>query len=223
MLSRRRRYRAHVAWASVAIHLAAGLGVLLVAPGTDAEPDVAARGAWIAAHATLWRANWLVWMLAAASLLAFCLVWSARLAELGASRRALAAGCAVVAAGVLFDLTSETMLIVWAPRPGLSADEFASLARWYRWLGPGAANGLYCVGGIVLTAEAWRIGWLRGPLGIMGWVMWGVGVLLTVAAIIDSRPLLVASAAGVIALYTVWVGCVGWKLWGTADERRAAA
>jgi hypothetical protein len=201
-----------VAWLTSAVHLAACAGLLLVAPGTEAEPDMAARAAWVAAHVHLWSANWMTWAVASMSLLALATEWGARLVESGAARGSIAAACAVIAVGVACDLAGETAMIVAAGRPPEDVAAFAASARLYQWLSPAVANGLYCVAGLILSTLAWRIGWLRGWLGIAGYATWLVGLVLTPAAIADHRLAMTISGAGTMVLFVAWSACLGWRL-----------
>jgi len=105
----------------------------------------------------------------------------------------LAAGCAVVIAGVPFDLSGELLMITRATLPSLNSDEFIAVTSAYRWLGAAIANGLYCVGGWVLSYEAWRSGWLRGGVGVMGMAMWKIGLALTGTAVLDHHPAMIAT------------------------------
>ena len=59
-------------------------------------------------------------------------------------------------------------MIVRATRGDLAQAQFAAAMRHYELLGPAAANGLYCVGGLLLSGVSWRSGWLRGWPGQWG-------------------------------------------------------
>src|SRR5436190_1081386 len=104
--SEAQRIKAHrrrtVAWVAVAVHIVACLALLLVQGGTEAVPEMAERHRWVAAHVPLWIGAWLLWMLASLSLVAFTLVWTARLRELGTPRGWTVVGCIVVASGLVF-------------------------------------------------------------------------------------------------------------------------
>jgi hypothetical protein len=219
-LPKRRRV---VAWVVVVVHVVACVALLLVRGGTEIVPDMAERHRWVAAHAPLWVATWLLWALASMSLAAFTFVWTARLLELGAPRRWAMLGCAVVTAGVFFDLAGESVNVVWLTAPGQTVTEFARGARLYGVLSAAIANGLYCVGGLLLSALAWRVGWLRGGVGVLGFAMWGVGLALTVAAVHDNGPAMVVSGGGVMALYVPWAALVGWRLGEMGESRRTSA
>jgi hypothetical protein len=205
--------RAVIAWVCVGIHVGACLGLLAVRGGTEAVTDFAERQAWVKQWMPIWVAAWLVWSLASMSLLALIIVWSEGLLEFGVARMHAIAGCLVVATGLACDLAGETVNVAWVTRPGQSVDDFARFARLYLWLGAGAANGLYCIGGLWLSLLAWRVGQLRGWLALLGFAMWTVGFGLTAATSIDHRVGMIVTGAGTMALFIPWAAglavCLG--------------
>jgi hypothetical protein len=200
-----------IAWASVAVHVLASLALLAAAAGTEIEPDMELRRNWVQGHAALWAATWLLWTLASLSLIAFALVWTTFL-ERGAARYWAVLGFAVMLLGLPFDLAGESLNLMWPTRPGVSVADFAWAARLYALLSAATANGLYCVGGIILSVVSWQLSWLRGWLGAMGSLMWTVGLLLTVMAILDHGPGMIVTGGGVMLLYIPWASLVGWRL-----------
>jgi len=94
-------------------------------------------------------------------------------------------------------------------RAGISVDEFARIARLYGIVSAVLANGLYCLGGLVLSLVSWRAAWLRGWLGILGFIMWSVGMFLTLTALVDFRLGMVLSGGAVMALFIPWAALVG--------------
>jgi hypothetical protein len=206
--------RTIVAWVVVAVHVAACLALLASAGGTETEPDVAARARSVAGHVPLWVTTWTVWALASMSLLAFFVAWAARLLELGAARAAVVAGCLTCAAGVSFDLVGESVNLIGPVEPGQTVTEFARATRLYAVLSAGTANGLYCIGGLLLSALSWRVGFLRGRAGALGVVMWLVGLGLTATVVLREEWGMIATGAGVMALYIPWAAWVGWRLRG---------
>ena len=207
-----------IAWACVTLHLGACTGLLVVRGGTEVEPDIAARAAWVLEWAPVWTATWVAWALSSLSLLAFLITWSQRLVERGAARAAVAGCCLVCAVGLAFDLSGEAVNIVRLTRPGQSVAEFARGARLYAVLGAGVANGLYCVAGPLLSAMAWRVGQLRGALGVAGFVMWAVGMSLTIVTIFDYQFGMNAAGGATRALFIPWAACVAWRLGAERTE-----
>jgi hypothetical protein len=195
----------------VAVHLLACLGLLASAGGTEVVADPAERARWVAGHVLLWRATWLAWALASTSLLALTTVWVARLLELGVWHRAALVGWLLVAVGLCFDLAGEGLNALAPTQPGRSVADFAWAARWYALLSAGTANGLYCVGGLLLSGLSWRAGWLRGGAGVLGFAMWLVGLALTGMVIIDNGPGMIVTGAAVMLLFIPWAALVGWR------------
>jgi hypothetical protein len=201
-----------IAWIVVGVHIPACLGLIAVSGGTEMVADMSQRRAWVANHMPLWTLTWILWAVASMSLGGFVLVWTSRLLNYQAPRFLTVAGCAIILLGIPFDVAGECLNVMGLTEPGISVDEFARLARWYGILSAATANGLYCLGGLLLSRLSWQAGWLRGWLGIFGMVMWSVGMLLTVTAIIDFRMGMVVSGGAVMALFLPWAALVGWRL-----------
>lgn len=212
LLRNRPRRRSTIAGLCVALHVVACVALLAVRQGTEANPDLLGRAEFIASHRILWCGAWLAWTLASISLLAFCAVWAAALRDAGAGRGWLFLACGIVGVGVLFDLAGEATLIVRATQPALSPQAFAEVVRAYQILSPAAANGHYCIGGLLLSTVSWKVGWLRGSMGIVGFAMWLIGLALTVAAVLDHAPALAVSGAGVMLLFILWASFVTRRL-----------
>src|SRR5262249_41705516 len=121
------------------------------------------------------------------------------------------AGCAIILLGVPIDLVGECLNMMGLTRPGLAVEEFARIAWLYGLVSAALANGLYCLGGLVLSLVSWQAAWLRGWLGVVGFVMWSVGMLLTLTALVDFRLGMVVSGGAVMALFVPWAAVVGWR------------
>ncbi len=206
-----------IAWFSVAAHLAASVGLLLVAQGTELNTDLAARQQWIVASIGIWVATWTCWSVSSLSLLAVCLAWSDTLRQPGKWRLAEFAA-AIVAVGVCFDLAGESVAVTQLTRSGLSLPDFAFYARWYQWLSPLVANGLYPVGGIVLSCLAWQSGQLRGAAGVAGFAMWSCAIILTIATLVSQTAIMTASGALIMLLYLYWATSLGIRWRPTSDS-----
>ena len=197
------RLRAAAPYACAGLNLLGGAALALVLrPGTEVVPDPLARAAYITQHPLLWRGGWLVWMAAALSLLGFYAWWGGRP---GLPRWALA-GFWLAAAGLLFDFLAESLYIGWLPA------QLETLQRLGTLLSGGAANGLYTLGGIVLTlatpwaaaaapwaaaATPWRRPWLRA----LAWAVWVSGLALSASAVLGFVPGLVAAGAALIVFF----------------------
>lgn len=206
-----------LAWFSVVVHLAASLGLLLVAPGTELTADPAQRQQWILESTGTWVAAWTCWSISSTSLLAVCLAWSIELRR-RTQRRLIMVGCALIAMGVCCDLSGETVMIVQLTRHDLTLAGFSHAARAYQWLSPVIANGLYALGGFILSCVAWKSGQLRGATGAAGFVMWFAALILTLATLVNHTAIMTASGAAIMLLYLPWAATLGWRLRNTADQ-----
>jgi hypothetical protein len=211
-LLRRSRWQATmIAWLSVVLHLAASLGLLAVAPGTELNTDLGQRHQWIVESTGLWVATWTLWSLSSLSLLAICSAWSIELHR-ATKRCAVIAGCVIIAIGVCFDLSGETVMIVQLTRHDLTLAGFSHAARTYQLLSPALANGVYCLGGFVLSCVAWGSGQLRGVIGVVGFAMWFAALILTLATLVNHAAVMTASGAAIMLLYLPWAAALGWRL-----------
>jgi hypothetical protein len=158
-----------------ALHAAALLAMLLVLRGgTEAEPQLAARMAYVHAHATAWRAGFAVWMAAGMSVVAFYAWWAGWVRSRAAAVTALVLACA----GLACDLSGEALYSAWLPQLSADAARFDQIQRLGTVLTAVFANGFYTAAGIVLT-----LGTPALPRRIRGvaWVVWIAGVALSVA------------------------------------------
>jgi hypothetical protein len=219
-----RRIATLAPWLCVATHLAALIMLAVyLCPGTLVESNVAARASYIAEHATAWTIGWATWIMAAASLVGFYAWWGSRLAvsprgtqltgRLSADRRTTVAIAAVVitAFGVVCDFSGEGSAIVLLldHLVNARASDFALVAkveRAFTLLSAGAANGLYTVGGIMLTViTAGLPSWVRVAM----WVTWLAGIGMTVAAIANFVPGLIFTTTVLFPPFLTWVAWMG--------------
>ncbi len=211
-LLRDSRYRfTAMAWTSTGLHLAACLGLLACASGTEMETSLAARQQWILQHPALWSATWTVWALSSMSLLALCTAWIYKLVEVIYFNRCIAIGIVLMGIGVIFDLAGETTLIAGATRTDAAAAEFEETFRFYQWMSPVIANGLYCVGGLLISIMSCLAGWWR-VADRLGIVMWSVGLGLSAFAILEYERGMVISGAAVMITFLVWSTLLGWRM-----------
>jgi len=208
-LLRQSRWRSTViVWLSVGLHLAASIGLLLVASGTELNEELDQRHQWIVESTGVWVGTW---SLSSLSLLAVCMAWSIELHR-STRHRAVIVGCVLIAIGVCFDLSGETVLIVQLMRRELSLTSFVEAARTYQILSPAIANGMYCLGGFILSYVAWQSGQLSGVIGVAGFVMWFAALLLTLATLANQTAIMTASGAVIMLLYLPWATVLGWRL-----------
>ena len=174
-----------------ALHAAALLAMLLVLRGgTEAEPRLAARMAYVHAHAAAWRAGFAVWMLAGMSIVALYAWWAAALRSRAAAVSALILACA----GLACDLSGEALYAGWLPLLSGDAARFEQIQRLGTVLTAVFANGLYTAAGIVLTLGTPG---LPRRMRALAWVVWTAGVVLSAAGAMGWAMGLVA-ASGVL-------------------------
>ncbi len=182
------RVRAAAPLISAAIHALAAVALLAaLRPGTEVVADAAARAAYIAQNPLLWRGGWLVWMLAAVSLLGFYAWWGARL-----PRPALAvAALGLTVVGVVCDFFAESLYIAWLPEYLDALQPTASL------ISGAGANGFYTAAGIVLTlATPWLRGWGRA----WAWAIWLCGFALSATTLFNFAPGMAVAGGALMTL-----------------------
>ncbi|HET7079011.1 MAG TPA: hypothetical protein VFM49_16370 [Chloroflexia bacterium] len=211
-------------WLDVAVLLVAGLvnsvlapadAALVLAPGTPAQGgDLAARMAWVAAHAGQWQAGWAFWFVVTTT---FAGSYYALTRHLGGPPqwRALAIALALLAAaldlaGVVIHLAVLPQLAAIAPGPAPSAGAltylgFETLANALTNV---AAFGLYTGAGLLLLPVLFATPAYPRPLAWLGAAEWAAAalatVLLALAPAAATGPLLLS-----FLLYAPWV-------WGSA-------
>lgn len=186
-------------WWCVALHIAGGVGtLLLLRGGSEAVGDVQQRVLWLHAHVPEWRAGWLIWMAAAISLAGFYAWWGARVA----ARPALLA-LSLASMGLVCDFAGESIFVGWLPDPGTDLHRAASL------LTGGAGNAFYTIAGILLTVVTPVMpSWLRA----WAWLAWASGIALTVATIAGSDSGVVMASGALMTLFIPWAAMAGARL-----------
>lgn len=199
----RRRLSDAVPYLCAGLHLAAALAMLMVLrPGTEVEPDPAARLAYVAGHAGTWRAGFALWMAAGMSILVFYAWW----APAARSRRAALAALGIAGAALACDLLGEALYIGWLPWLA-EADplRFHAVQRMGTVLTAVFANGGYTAAGIILTlgtpqlapvprAAAWVV-WLCGAgMTLAGAIGWTAGLVAASAILFPALAILCVSA-----------------------------
>ncbi|MEX0816123.1 MAG: hypothetical protein WD027_01655 [Gaiellales bacterium] len=207
------RHAATAAYIAAAVNLAAGVVMLAALRyGIPAgESDLSARIAYVGDHVLAWRLGWLVWNLAAISLLGFYVVLAAR----WRARAPILCGVALLcaAAGLAADLGAETILAVVSP--GLRGETYAVVESIAVALTGYLGNGLYAVGGILLTVAGRRD--LPPVLLWFAAAVWTVALWLSVATLVSSNAGQFASAAALMPLFIVWAALTGRWLSGRAS------
>ena len=132
------------------------------------------------------RAMWLLWMIAAISLVGFYAWWGSSLQRI--------APLAVAMVAIACDFAGESIYIGWLPPVGTKLERAAAL------LTGGAANGLYTLAGIMLTlaTPSLRFRWLA-------WLAWASGVALTIVTILNVQTGVVIASAALMVFFIPFV------------------
>lgn len=207
------RHAPTAAYLAAAVNLAAGLVMLLaLRHGIPAGGShLSARIAYVGDHTLAWRVGWLVWNLAAISLLGFFVVLAARWRGRAPILCGLALLCA--AGGLAADLGAETILAVVSP--GLRGETYAVVESIAIALTGYLGNGLYAVGGILLTWAGRRE--LPPMLIWLAAAVWAAALWLSVATMVSSADGQFASAAVLMPLFVLWAALTGRWLSGRAS------
>ena len=158
-------------WCAAA-HIVAAVATLVIVthppPATRHPP-----GGWELAGGG-WA--WILWMIAAISLIGFYAWWGARVGNIAA--------LAIAASGIVCDFSGESMFIAFP-----NHERLASL------LTGGAANGLYTLAGILLTLATPSL-----PLRWLAWIAWSSGIALIIVTILNVQiGIVICSAALMIS------------------------
>jgi hypothetical protein len=185
-----------IAWVAAATHVLASIAMLTLLRGGLPGPPESERLAYIHAHPASWVAGWVMWQLAAISLIALYAVLAVRF-------RGVASVAAMVVAvtGLAFDLTSEVRYIGVMPRVG--GAEFAALDRELEILIGCVANGLYTLAFVLLAIAGWRVvphaaRLLSIPVALSGFALGYASYAH------DARLELILSAI-LFPLFTLWI------------------
>ena len=198
-----------------AIHLIAAFALAFVLRGgSEVVPDPLERARYIVEHAVIWRIGWIVWMASAASLIAFYFWWASRLSFPGLA----VAGVCLAAFGMLFDLSGETIYAALLPNLAAEAIQDSgnvseeAMVRFTRTQNLGTiltaifANGLYTLGGILLTL---RTSFNRSML-VVTWTLWICGAAMSISAIAGNITGIVISSAILFPLFILWCPLMAW-------------
>jgi hypothetical protein len=220
-LFRNHRNRAKILTSLIAaVHVVACAGALIARGGTEIAGDMADRQRWILESTPLWTSVWFAWVLSSLSLLALFPLWAAVLKDRFRVPGAMKLS-ALIAVAVAFDLMGEWHYIVRATDPSLTLAEFSTVVSRYNLFSVVIANGLYCLLGLCFSLLSWRRPFLKGGVGILGFLAWGTGLALSAAALFSWRPGVIGGAAGVMSLFLPWLILAGWRFDSPSKGKRA--
>jgi hypothetical protein len=193
----------NIAWLAATTHIVASCAMLFLLrrglPGFGDEE----RLSYIASHRGAWLGGWMLWQVAAISLIAFYGVLALRFRGVWS---VVAMG--VATAGLAIDFVCETRYI--GVLPDLRGAAFAALDRELEVLIGYAANGLYTVALVLLVLAGWRelprlALVLAGPVAASGFA-------LAAASLAHDARLETVTSAILFPLFTLWILLVGFWL-----------
>jgi hypothetical protein len=197
----------HIAWLAAATHVVAAAGMLfLLRQGLPGFADEE-RLSYMATHRAAWIGGWLLWQLAAVSLMAFYCVLALRLRGVSS---VTAMACA--AAGLSLDIACESRYM--GVLPELRGEDFAALDRDLEVLIGYGANGLYTVALVLLVLAGWRV-LPKTALALAGPVA-ASGFALAIASLQHDARLETATSAILFPLFTLFIVVIA--LWLRREE-----
>ena len=193
---------AKVAWLAAVTHVIGAAAMLfLLRRGLPGFPEEE-RLAYMAAHRFAWLGGWLIWQVAAVSVVAFYGVLALRF------RGVLSVtAMAVAAAAISIDFTCESRYM--AVLPELRGEAFALLDRELEVQIGYAANGLYTLAFVLLVVAGWRV-LPKSALALAGPVA-ASGFALALASLQGDARMETITSALLFPLFTLWIVMVG--LW----------
>lgn len=172
--------------------------------GLPLDNTIDERIAFIAANSTLWSISWFIWMLSAIGLFVFCAILADEL-----RRNFLRTiGLALVGMGIAPDLIAEVIYAFVIPEViqlniGSGAVEVLEITSMH--LTGNLGNGLYNLGGMLLTLLAINQGLLKVWIAVWGLLAWFLGLLLSLSVAIGSVKAAETFTATAMVLSTVWM------------------
>ncbi|MGZ5443721.1 MAG: hypothetical protein ACXW31_16430 [Thermoanaerobaculia bacterium] len=186
----------HIAWFAAATHVVAAAGMLfLLRPGLPGFPEDD-RLAYMAMHRAAWIGGWLLWQLAAISLMGFYVALAGRLRGPVAMT-----ALAPAAAGLSLDIASEARYM--GVLPELRGEAFAALDRDLEVLIGYGANGLYTVALVLLVIAGWRV--LPKPALALAGPTAASGFALAIASLRHDPRLETITSAILFPLFTLFI------------------
>jgi hypothetical protein len=196
-----------LAWLAAATHLVASAAMLVLLRGGLPGASEDARLAYIASHRAAWMTGWLLWQLAAVSLMALYAVLALRF------RGPLSvAAMALGAAGISLDIASESRYM--GVLPALRGEAFAALDRELEVLIGYGANGLYTLAFVLLAIAGWRV--MPAAARVLAIPVAISGFALALASLQHDPRLETITSAILFPLFTLWIVVIA--LWLRREE-----
>lgn len=186
--------------------------------GLPIDNTVAERMAFIGSNGLIWTGSWLVWMASALGLFTFCAILADELED--SVLRTI--GLGFVGMGIAPDLIAEVMYAFVMPEViarQLDNDIFETLEVIGMFLTGYLGNGLYNLGGLILTVLAIRQGVFSGWVAAWGVIAWILGLLLTVSVAAGSIKAAEVFTASAMVLSTAWMLVFAYMVLGRPGRR----
>ncbi len=179
--------------------------------GLPIDNTLVERMTFIGQNQLLWSVSWGVWMASALGLFIFCTM----LADELPSSFMRTTGLAFVGLGIAPDLIAEVIYAFILPQvvvQHLGESNFAFLEILAAHLTGFLGNGLYNLGGIILTLLLVKQGVIKGWISTWGISAWILGLLLSASIAIGSMQLAEIFTASSMVLSTVWMLIFAYKV-----------
>ncbi|WKD51721.1 hypothetical protein [Microbulbifer spongiae] len=172
--------------------------------GLPLDNTVAERIAFIADNGLIWSLSWFTWMLSAIGLFVFCAILADELTQ----NFLRMIGIALVGMGIAPDLIAEVIYAFVIPeiisrQLGSNAIEILEIIAMHLtgYLG----NGLYNLGGLLLTILAINQGVLKSWIAAWGVIAWILGLMLSLFVAMGSVKAAEIFTAIAMVLSTAWM------------------
>ena len=172
--------------------------------GLPIDTTAADRMTFLANHSTLWMWSWVIWMFCAIGLLVFCVI----LADEIKTDYRKTVGLFLVALGVAPDLTAEVIYAFVLPKLvslDMSEATFLLFEQIASHLTGYLGNGLYNLGGLLLTYLAIKQRLFKTWVFIWGVTAWVLGILLSVSIAAGELKAAELFTASSMLLSTLWM------------------
>lgn len=191
---------------------------LFLRHGLPAGTTLAERMAFVSAHPITWPLAWLPWMASAVGLLLFC-SWLRHYAPRSFLRFF---GVALVAIGVVPDITAELIYATVLPRltDSAAAERFYDFELIATLLTGFAANGAYCLGGLMLNLALFRNRRFPRLVAWAGLPAWILGLGLSVAVVYGEMQATMVLTGASMTLSLVWMTIVTAFIFSFPDRYR---
>ncbi len=172
--------------------------------GLPLDNTLQERMMFVANNGAIWKLSWFTWMLSALGLFTFCAILADELKR--DVFRTL--GLGFVGMGIAPDLIAEVVYAFVMPEVvirGLGGDLFEMLEVIAMHLTGYLGNGLYNLGGLILTVLAIQQSVLARWVAVWGVIAWILGLLLSASVAVGSITAAEVLTATAMVLSTIWM------------------